>query len=400
MPLPEPVPVAPPVSVQGYVRAPGRDVAGLTRAEHVEDVETAAAFPAPSPTLAAPAASTTPDGAPVGSASTGDSSKGAAGGTGNWRDTRVFVVLAALLLGMRVAATWLGAAVAVVVVPIVLGLGRLVSFPAHAISGWFARRSPASPASTVSPDFDEYGNPRKKQRFTPFWLAFGGFYLILALIIGGTWATTAMTPAPTDRDVTHLATPTPTIAGGGLIADASPSASPSPRTGKTPKTEPQVVVPTVSTPTQAPLPTPTPTAKPIPVPTPKSTPAPTAKPTTPATPPRTPTPSPKPTPTPSPTPIRPVLAVDKTSLPHGTGTPNTANFTVRFTPLLSCHLLRTYVSGSAPTPTPSPTTYSSFTILGTGSSAPFPVHARTAGKYAFTATCGSLTSNNVTVTWT
>ena len=406
----EPEPVAQPLSVQGYVRAPARDVAGLTRAEHVEDGETAAPFPATGPTTAAALPATEAlDGAPGGSASTGgDNGNGPSAGIGSWRDTRVFASLAALLLGLRAAATWLGAALAVVLLPIVLGLGRLVAFPGHAISGWVARRSAASTTSTaspVSPDFDEYGNPRKKQRITPFWLAFGGFYLILALIIGGTWATTVMQAASTDRSGTPAATPTPSIAGGGVIGEGSPSASPSPLTSATPKAVPSVVAPDVSTPTPTPTPTatptptptPVPTPKPTPVPTPKPTPVPTPKPTPVPTPTPTPTPTPKPTPTPSPTPFVPSITPSVAS-PQAATTP--VNFIVKYTVGWNCTLTRTYVSGpKSPQPTPG-------TLTGTQNppgTFTFTTHTRDAGIYTITATCslsGASASSSISYTWT
>jgi len=68
----------------------------------------------------------------------------------------------------------------VVFLPVFYGLSRFITVPANAASNWMQ-------GSEASPDFDEYGNPRRKRRIAPFWLAFAGFYVILALIIGAAW---------------------------------------------------------------------------------------------------------------------------------------------------------------------------------------------------------------------
>jgi hypothetical protein len=86
----------------------------------------------------------------------------------------------------------------------------------------------------------------------------------------------------------------------------------------------------------------------------------------------------------------PVLAAKPLSLRLG----HDATFTVTYTAKLNCTLHRTYYSGPGPTPTPR----DQDVTVGT----PFPwgQHIETAGTYAFKATCGSLTSNTVKVTWT
>ena len=82
-----------------------------------------------------------------------------------------------------------------------------------------------------------------------------------------------------------------------------------------------------------------------------------------------------------------------------TGTGTNANFTLSFTPG-SCTLHRTFSSG-APAPTPSPRDYQNPIVIGSSGSTTvqWGQSIQTAGVYAFTATCGSFTSNTVTVTW-
>ena len=327
---------------------------------------------APTPDGLVPPGGVTEGVSPHGVAPAGvDSTMGRPNGPGGLRGTGVFAVLAAMVLGMRVAATWLGAALAVVFLPILLGLGRIVSFPARAVSRWYARRSAASAASAgstgapLSPDFDEYGNPRKKQRIAPFWLAFGGFYLLLALIIAGTWATTAMTPVPTDRTATQATTATPYAPGGGVIGEGSPSADPS-MTGETPnggtaattaKPGTAGATPTTNStagpsgaptakPTAGPTPTRTaaPTVRPTAAPTVRPTAAPTVRPTAAPTVRPTATPTIRPTaPPPTPTPA-PVVRLTS-DLPSPQTAPQPVNFTVRYTVGASCTLTKTDESG-------------------------------------------------------
>jgi hypothetical protein len=91
----------------------------------------------------------------------------------------------------------------------------------------------------------------------------------------------------------------------------------------------------------------------------------------------------------------PLLAVTSNYLKLGTN----ANFTLSFTPG-SCTLHRTFSSG-APAPTPSPRDYQNPIVIGSSGSTTvqWGQSIQTAGVYAFTATCGSFTSNTVTVTW-
>ena len=262
-------------------------------------------------------------------------------GLRNFKETRPYAWIASAALAIRVGVVFVGSALAVVFLPIILGLSRFISVPANATSKWVANRGGAP-----SPDFDETGSPRRKKRVAPFWIAFAGFYTVLALIIGVVWVGSAYSSSPPSRGATHFATATPFVAAAAETA--TPTASP----------------------TATPTASPSPTAKPTPVPTKK------------------PAPKPKPKPTPTPTP-KPKLTVNATTLNVNVS----ANFQVKFTPNAVCTLTRNPVTKSP---------YASFKI-GAGGTGTFSTTRRTVSTNVFTATCVlngiTSTSGSVTVIW-
>jgi hypothetical protein len=319
--------------------------------------------------------------------------------TNRFMATRAFVWIATVVLAIRTGLGWAGVAVAAVAHPVGAVVGRIVSPPASAIGGWLAGGKPGEP------EFDEFGNERKNRRFSPFWLVFGGFYLVLALVVGlnvffvGGPAALANSSNPM-AVATREPTPLPTLAPA-----ATPTATPS----ATPVPTPQ---PTAE-------PTLMPTAEPTPAPTPALTPAPIVKPVARATPqpPPAPTPvaTPAPTavPTPAPTavPARPLLDTQEPS-PLAVGTNYT--FWVQWIPASgNCYLTRTYISGTPPppSPTPAPKSSSKFSLGSDGWSGPVPwgagstQHPTPAGTYNVTATCTApgtstaVTSPAITVAW-
>jgi hypothetical protein len=249
---------------------------------------------------------------------------------GGFRQTRLFTGIATVALAIRVGAVWIGSALAVVLLPILLGLGRFVSVPANAASRWFSNRS-----GSVSPDFDEDGNPRRKRPVAPFWIAFAGFYAILALIIGVVWFGSAVGSSPASPGAIHTIfiadwspspSPSPTATpaasassattpGASASSATTPGASASTNPGASPSTAPIGPVVTPGT-------TPKPTAKITPVPTAKITPVPTVKIT--------------PVPVPTPTPVMFETIVSATPpASHGSGD---AHFVLRSLPTAVCYL--------------------------------------------------------------
>jgi hypothetical protein len=254
-------------------------------------------------------------------------------------------------MGIRTGVLVVGSVLAIVFLPIILGLGRLASVPANAASRLMQRNDAGVP------DFDADGNPRRKRRVAPFWLAFGGFYTVLALIIATVWFGSAAGSSPPSAG--SSASGHPGFIAGLLV---SPSQSASPSTSPT------------ASPTATPAPTPT--KAPTPKPTKKPTPKPTKKPT------------PKPTPVPT-----PKLTASPASGPvHGT----LVTFTVTWTVGSSCKVTRTYVSGPA-LPPPGPTTYT--VAIGSAGTGTFQTHGNTAGTYSFVAVCGTSTSAAFPFTW-
>jgi trimeric autotransporter adhesin len=188
-----------------------------------------------------------------------------------FRASRPFVWIASIVLAIRMAAVFVGSVLAVVFLPILLGLGRMVSVPANAVSRWVQ----GDEAGT--PDFDADGNPRKKRRVAPFWLAFAGFYCVLAVIIGMVWFGSALGSSPASPNSSGPGRP------GGLagVTSPSPSASPSPSPSEI-ASLPLVIVPggsSSTSPSTAPSTSPSTSAAPTKKPTPKPTKKPTPKPT-------------------------------------------------------------------------------------------------------------------------
>jgi hypothetical protein len=190
-----------------------------------------------------------------------------------------------------------GSVLAVVCLPIILGLGRLALIPAHAISGRLSGRGGGGGVGTATPDFDEYGNPRKKRRISPLWLAFGGFYGFLAMIIAIVWLSTSVLP-PVEADqspnsshaVAALTSNSPSenlnVSHGPSVAAPKPTPKP-----VTPGSTARTVPPSATTTAPAPTARITPAPKTTATPAPKTTATPAPKTTA------TPTPTPTPTPT-------------------------------------------------------------------------------------------------------
>jgi hypothetical protein len=351
-----PMPTAPPGAFERYARPPAREVPGLMRAR-IEEIEVEPASPA----------------MPQGFGASAEIAPTA--GAGKASSHSVVAAFAAVPLA------------------VLFGLGRLVSMPANVATRWLAGSEPASP------DFDEYGEPRKKRRVVPFWLLFSGFYIFLALLIGGVWVTSAYAPS-TDAASSTGPSATMHVAYGGLIGQVSVTPSPVPTATAAPTPVPVPVTPAPIPVPVTPAPTPAPTVAPTPKP---ATPRPaTPKPPTPTPVPATPTPvpatpTPKPSPTPTPTPVRPLLS---TNLPSSQPKATPIVFTVTFAPAGTCTVTRTYVSG-LPTPPTTPVAWNIPMANGTGS------HtwgaSSSGGTYTFVATCtpnGGSPSSSATLTFT
>jgi hypothetical protein len=257
--------------------------------------------------------------------------------------------------GVRAGALGIGSAFAVFCLPILLGLGRIVTFPARAISRRFAG------TGSVTPDFDASGNPRRKSLVWPIWVVVGGFYLFLALILGAAWYTTVATVPSSSATPSHATTPY--MAGGDSTIPDSPSAVSS-------------ATATSAAPTKTPTPTSSQPSSPTPVPT------------------------------------RPLLTVEETApIPVG----KSATFRVQFMPGYDCRLTRTYVQEATPHPSPTPVSPKtsgqfpiqtdgwSLKIMWGGSGLGWPAEA---GIWTVAASCtphgggvASPPSNPVTVTW-
>jgi hypothetical protein len=417
-------PTSPPVTVQGYVRPPAKDVPGLIRAA-VEPARPAveplfsnegifrqqkALRPSWKARILGPVtgvavalrAAGTAFGHNAGirlsslEASLGsvpDRVRGSriSNGFSHFGDTRVFASIASAGLAVRVGAVWIGSALAVVLRRIILGMGRLISPQAGAAGRWVGS------GWSRSPDSGEYGNPRRKRRVSPFWLLVPGCCLLVALAIGTNWVFSAATPASSDAPRSIGTTPTPYIAGGAASPTSAVrgSAGPGSSTGGGVSAKGFPSAGTSATPSGAPIPTPAKTPKPNPVPSPVPTPI------------HTPTPviTPHPTatlvPTPTPTPVMFATIVQATP-PAAQG--GDATFVVQSLPTATCTLTAT---GTAPGPGNSHT-LSNITIGVDGSSGPvqwggnnnvYPRrHAWAAGTYQVTATCTMPPPDNRSIT--
>jgi cell division septation protein DedD len=262
------------------------------------------------------------------------------------RAARPFRWTASTVMAIRTGVLVVGSVLAIVFLPIILGLSRILTVPAHAGSRWLQRNDAGAP------DFDADGSPRRKRRVAPFWLAFAGFYTVLAMIIATVWFGTAVGSSPPSAGSSGNGHPA-FIAG--LLVSPSQSTSPS------------------ISPTATPTPTAAPTPKPTPAPTKKPTPKPTKK------------PAPKPTPvpvTPPPTPVptpRPAIKADHTSGQTHVGTGVT--FTLTWTANTACTVSRTYTAGGA---VPSPAPNNTYKTLNTGAAGSAPFTSSGGGRPAHT----------------
>jgi hypothetical protein len=271
-----------------------------------------------------------------------------------FRASRPFRWTASTVMAIRTGVLVVGSVLAVVFLPIILGLSRILTVPAHAGSRWIQRNDAGAP------DFDADGNPRRKRRVAPFWLAFGGFYLVLAMIIATVWFGSAAGSSPPSAGSSGNGRP-------GFIAGliVSPSQSASPGTSSTASS--------TSTATATQTPTLTPTKAPTPKPTKKPTPKPTKKPT------------PKPaTPTPPPTVV--TLTTNLPTQVHGNT--NYITVTVKFTANTLCTLTRL--------PTKS---FGSQTTDANGVTKFTQVYGYAAGTFTLQAKCGA-TTGSIQYTWT
>jgi outer membrane biosynthesis protein TonB len=290
--------------------------------------------------------------------------------------------LASIGRGFKTAAIIVGTAITVVFLPIILGLRRLLLAPAHLISGHF----PSAPAAGGTPDFDADGNPRKKRRISPLWLAFGGFYGFLALIIVAGLVAEMVTTLPSSA-ATNPPQKTPdgiafaSASNGSVVGNAIEK--PSPTVVVTP---PPTAKPALPTPTPTPTPTPPPTPKPTPIPTPVKTPAPTVK----------PTPTPVPSVTPLPTPF---AIITKATPPAADG--GDATIYIWSMANASCKLHNQELNRSSSSLTTNSSGAATFIWGGirtsppTGTPYPSPHPGWPAGTYTITAIC---TMSGTTIT--
>jgi hypothetical protein len=422
---PEPVASAnPPVTVEGYVRAPGRDVAGLTRAHHNEPKASAAPddptrkYMRPSPevpgiTRAAPAA----EEAPAESARPAPlfSNEGIVRQYEARYRGRIPGPLAGIFTAVLAAGTILGHELSGAKSAVTRG-----GFGKTRVSGGSALAQVSG-----SPDFDRNGNMRsgRGRRRAAGAMALVG---VMGVAIFAVAMTSVLPPPPSNS----IPAGSPAATSNGVIADvASPSIvdptvepttaptsvlvgdeslarRPTAKPGTTGTPKPGASVSPIE-PGASPTATATPGQTLPPGSTPAPTPDPTATRTPTPTPVPTPTPPPPPAPTPAPTaaPAFPTVDTELTNiLPAGTD----FNFHVFYVTGSSCYLTRTYIAGSTPHPSPtprSPLSSSRFTIIGSNAdSGPVPWGANAPfGTYTIRATCsssgGDKTSPGITVIW-
>jgi hypothetical protein len=307
------------------------------------------------------------------------------GAVGRFADTPVFAAIASVVLAIRVGAVWIGSAMAVVVLPIVLGLARLVAIPARPVADWISGRDSAWP------DFDEYGNPRQpggSRRRALGAMLFVGFFGILFLGIVLVWILPApnnIAAGPTPNGSGNVAVATGPNAQNGQNGNGGPTLDPTPNPSDLDLGD-QSLPPGATRRPATPKP-PVITAPPMPAPTVAasattiSTPVATTTSTPVAT--RTSTPSPTVTPTPAPTPTPSAPFLDTTVAPPApVGT--SVTFRIIFVPNATCYLTRTPKPGTPGSPRNSATFKTAVSDGGAwinwGSTAP-------AGNYFISATC-------------
>ncbi len=128
-------------------------------------------------------------------------------------DSTLFAWIATGVLAVRVAAAWIGAALAAVLLPVAGALGRLVSAPFRPVADWLRARD------SELPEFDDYGYPRQPRvarRRAAGAVIFVGFFGIIFL---GIALAAALPPVP----ATIAASATP---GSSAMAVAPSNSAP------------------------------------------------------------------------------------------------------------------------------------------------------------------------------
>ena len=412
-------PTNPPVTVQGYVRAPGREIAGLIRARR-EEAEAGAPAPA-SPALASLEPITAGPGDPARRYMRPDQDVPgivraipAAEGTlaesakpaplfANEGIVRQYEVRPR----GRVPGPVVGIFTALLAAGSVLGHGLSGARTAITRGGFGQARATGGPALgqvSGSLEFDRHGNRRtggRRRRRAGAMLLVG----ILGVAVFAIAMTSVMPPAPSNS----IRSSSPGATSNGVIADATAQSTATPTATPTvaPTTD-ATAAPSnllVEDASPAPVATLRPTAKPMAVPPPKPTAVPQPKPTAVPTPAPTATPTPSPTliPTPVPTavPSTPTVRTEEHS-PLTVGT--SYHLHVSYIPNSQCSLNIVYSSGSPTRRPPAPSQPPPFMIGAGGDSGPVPLGSGPwAGTYKVTATCtapgGSKTSPSITVAW-
>ena len=325
-------------------------------------------------------------------------------------DSTLFAWIATGVLAVRVAAAWIGAALAAVLLPVAGALGRLVSAPFRPVADWLRARD------SELPEFDDYGYPRQPRvarRRAAGAMIFVGFFGIIFLGIAlaaalppvpatiaasTTPGSSAMAVAPSDS-APGLTSTSERAGRGDRDADSSRGrdrkphrgSDSGPHRGSDREAHSQADSEADSqadseTHPQPPRPAPVVPVTPAPVipapPTPVVTPAPTAL------------------------PANPVLSVVQD--PPVLAVRTNATFWVQYIPGASCYLTRTYIPGATPHPSPTPRTpvkSTSFAIGADGWSGPVPWgKSAQSGTYTITATCtpsggSATTSPGISVMW-
>jgi hypothetical protein len=424
-----------PVTVEGYVRAPGREIPGLTRAHQDEPEAAATILPAsddPTRKYMRPAAGLPEVPGIIRAAPAEQEALAEAAKPAPLFSNEGVVRQSEARHKGRIPGPLFGVFTALLAAGTVLGheIGSRLPGAKGAAAGGLGKTRVTSGSAvgpiSGSPDFDRHGNKRsgRGRRRTAGAMLFVG---VLGVTVVAIALAAALPPAPNSTPVSS-----PGATSNTLVADATqqpndtsdanlavePTVDPSdvlvgdeslaPGATRRPTAKPATPKPTaVPTPVPTAVPTPVPTAAPTAVPTP----VPTAVPTPVPTPSPSPTPKPTPTPTPAPTatPAYPTVDTEEYS-PLPVGTPY--HFRVFYIPTTTCYLTRTYVSGPAsPTPPPISTSRSKpFRIGDNGDSGPIPWGAAPAlgtpaiaGTYNVTVTCpasgSGKTSQAIQVAW-